>query len=192
MKIINKHKIGLLGGTFDPPHKGHLHISREAINILKLHNLYWSIANQNPLKQLKPKLTINQRMLLAKKIIKKNKKILVLKKNKSQKLNYSINEINFIKEIEKNSVLFFIIGADNLVHFHKWKNYKTILKKCVIIVMHRPGYKIKALQSKLAKQHKKLKINLTQLKENNYTENKWIYLNIKGINLSSSMIRNSL
>ena len=70
MKIINKHKIGLLGGTFDPPHKGHLHISREAINILKLHNLYWSIANQNPLKELKPKLTINQRMLLAKKIIK--------------------------------------------------------------------------------------------------------------------------
>ena len=80
MKIINKHKIGLLGGTFDPPHKGHLHISREAINILKLHNLYWSIANQNPLKELKPKLNINQRMLLAKKIIKKNKKILVLKK----------------------------------------------------------------------------------------------------------------
>ena len=99
MKIKNKHKIGLLGGTFDPPHKGHLHISRAAINILKLHNLYWSIANQNPLKQLKPKLTINQRMLIAKKIIKKNKKILLLKKNKSQKLNYSINEINFIKEI---------------------------------------------------------------------------------------------
>ena len=152
MKIINKHKIGLLGGTFDPPHKGHLHISRLAINILKLHNLYWSIANQNPLKELKPKLNINQRMLLAKKIIKKNKKILILKKNKSQKLNYSINEINFIKKIEKNSVLFFIIGADNLVHFHKWKNYKTIIKKCIITVMHRPGYKAKALQSKMAKQ----------------------------------------
>jgi len=192
LKIISRHKIGLLGGTFDPPHKGHLHISREALNILKLNKLYWSIANQNPLKKLKPKLTISQRTLLSKKIIKKNKKILILKKNQFQKINYSINEINFIKKLKKNTVLFFIIGADNLIHFHKWKNYKTIIKKCIITVMHRPGYKAKALQSKMAKQCQKLKINLIQLKKNNFTENRWIYLNTKGINLSSSMIRNSL
>ncbi|MEK9639096.1 MAG: adenylyltransferase/cytidyltransferase family protein [Pelagibacteraceae bacterium] len=86
MKIISRHKIGLLGGTFDPPHKGHLHISREALNILKLNRLYWSIANQNPLKKLKPKLTISQRTLLSKKIIKKNKRILILKKINLKKL----------------------------------------------------------------------------------------------------------
>ena len=88
--------------------------------------------------------------------------------------------------------MFFIIGADNLIHFHIWKNYKTIIKKCIITVMYRPGYKAKALQSKMAKQCQKLKINLIQLKKNNFTENRWIYLNTKGINLSSSMIRNSL
>jgi len=174
LKIISRHKIGLLGGTFDPPHKGHLHISREALNILKLNRLYWSIANQNPLKKLKPKLTISQRTLLSKKIIKKNKKILILKKNQFQKINYSINEINFIKKLKKNTVLFFIIGADNLIHFHKWHKWQIITKKSNIIVFDRYGYKKKSLNSKTYKTPGKKDV---------------IFVEFNKVNISSSQLR---
>ena len=69
-------KIGILGGTFDPPHKGHLHISKIALKKLKLNKLVWAITKKNPLKK-KPYLKIKERIKLSKKITSKDKKIFV-------------------------------------------------------------------------------------------------------------------
>ena len=77
-KLSNKNytKIGILGGTFDPPHKGHLYISKIALKKLKLNKLIWIVTKKNPLKK-KPCLSTKIRMNLSKKITKKEKKIFV-------------------------------------------------------------------------------------------------------------------
>ena len=73
----NYTKIGILGGTFDPPHKGHLYISKIALKKLKLNKLIWIVTKKNPLKK-KPYLSTKVRINLSKKITEKEKKIFVL------------------------------------------------------------------------------------------------------------------
>ena len=75
----NHTKIGILGGTFDPPHIGHLHISKIALKKLKLDNLIWLITKQNPLKR-KPYLSTKNRIQLSKDILKNQKKRLAVYK----------------------------------------------------------------------------------------------------------------
>ena len=69
----NYNKIGILGGTFDPPHKGHLYISKFALKKLKLNKLMWIVTKKNPLKR-KPYLSTKVRIKLSKEITKKEKK----------------------------------------------------------------------------------------------------------------------
>ena len=75
LKIYKKYniRIGILGGTFDPPHKGHVYISKVALKKLRLKKVIWAITKKNPLKK-KPYLNLNQRKYLAKKILKNEKK----------------------------------------------------------------------------------------------------------------------
>ena len=70
----NIKNIGILGGSFDPPHKGHLYISKQSIKLLKLHKVIWAITKKNPLKK-KPYFPFGLRKKLCGKIIKKDKKI---------------------------------------------------------------------------------------------------------------------
>ncbi len=176
MKIILEKKykkIGILGGTFDPPHEGHLNISKIAIKKLKLNKIIWLITKQNPLKK-KPFLSVNIRKKLSKSLVKKNKKISIRYVDDLVKSKNTFNLLKFLLKKEKKIKLYFLIGADNLVYFHKWKNWKKIPKLAKIVVFARPNYSTKALSSIAAKKLKK---------------EDWIYLNYKKINISSSLIR---
>ena len=145
-KLKNKIKIGILGGSFDPAHKGHLAISKEALKKFKLKSVIWAITNKNPFKK-KTKKNLENRIFFCKKII---------GKNKSKKIKYFENIIHsnktadLIKYFSKNKKyeLFFLMGADNLINFHKWYKWKEILKKSKLIVFDRHGYKKKSLNSK--------------------------------------------
>tara|TARA_B110001454_G_C12687037_1_gene420627 strand:+ start:954 stop:1472 length:519 start_codon:yes stop_codon:yes gene_type:complete len=164
-------KVGILGGTFDPPHIGHLNISKIALKKLKLDNLLWIVTKQNPLKG-KPYLSIKTRLYLSRKITKNHKKIYIKCLDKKIKSKNTYNLLNYFKN--KNKKLFFIIGADNLIKFHKWKNWEKISKISKIIVFARPNYSIKALKSVAAKK---------------MDRNDWMFINSKKTNISSSLIR---
>ena len=96
----NYNKIGILGGTFDPPHEGHLYISKIAIKKLKLNKLMWIVTKKNPLKQ-KPYLSTKIRIKLSKEITKKEKKIFVRYFDDKIK---SINTFNLLKYIKKKKI----------------------------------------------------------------------------------------
>ena len=172
-KNIKIKKIGILGGTFDPPHIGHLYISKIAIKKLKLNKVIWVITKQNPLKH-KPYLSIDIRIKLSKEIIKNEKKISIKYIDKLTKSSDTYNMLTYFKNKNKNSKLFFLIGSDNLINFHKWRNWLKIPKIAKLIVFARNKYLVKATKSTAAKKLKK---------------NELIYINSKKMNISSSLIR---
>jgi len=90
-------KIGIFGGTFDPPHKGHLYISKIALKKLKLNKLIWVVTKKNPLKQ-KPYLSLKTRIKLSKYITKKEKKIFVRHFGDKIKSENSFDLLNYLNK----------------------------------------------------------------------------------------------
>jgi len=113
-----KIKIGILGGTFDPAHKGHLEISKHAKKILELKNIIWAITKQNPFKNVS-KTDLKNRIKFAKKFIGKNNFIKVKFYEEKILSNKTIDLINYLDK-DKKFEIYFIMGADNLINFHKW------------------------------------------------------------------------
>jgi len=169
----NYNKIGILGGTFDPPHKGHLHISKIALKKLKLNKLIWIVTKKNPLKR-KPYLNTKIRIKLSKKITEREKKIFVRYYGDKIKSNNTFDLLNYIKKKHQKIKLYFLIGADNLVKFHKWNNWKKIPKLAKIVIFPRQNYSIKSLKPVISK-----KLNKKDL----------IYIDSRKVNISSSLIR---
>ena len=169
---LKKNKIGILGGSFDPPHKGHLAISKEAAKRFKLKKIIWAITKKNPFKK-KSIFNILTRIKYCKKIIKKTNFIEVKFLENKIKSNKTINLINFFTKNKQNEI-YFIMGADNLINFHKWHKWKIISNKCNILVFDRYGYKKKSLNSKTYKS-----LNKEKLK----------FINFNKVNISSSQLR---
>ena len=171
--MINKKiKIGILGGSFDPAHKGHLAISKKAKKRFGLKKIIWAITKKNPLKK-KSETTILKRIQSCKKIIGSNSFIKIKFYENMIKSNKTIDLINHLKK-NKNLEIFFLMGADNLINFHKWHKSKLIAQKCNIVVFDRHGYKKNSLKSKTFK------------KLNNRT---LTFVKFKKVNISSSQLR---
>tara|TARA_X000001036_G_scaffold431778_1_gene466619 strand:+ start:169 stop:708 length:540 start_codon:yes stop_codon:yes gene_type:complete len=171
VRFSNK-PIGILGGSFDPAHKGHLAISNIAIKKIKLSKVLWIVTNQNPFKG-KTFYSLNQRISKAKKITKNTKKIQVIHFEKAIGSSRSINAINYLINKKKLKNIYFIIGSDNLIKFHKWKSWKKIVKLTKLIVFSRRGYDKKSKKSIVAK----------------YLKNKIIFVKNKPILISSTNLR---
>ena len=167
-----KIKIGILGGTFDPAHRGHLEISKQAKKILELKNIIWAITKQNPFKNAS-KTDLKSRIKFAKKFIGKNDFIKVKFYEEKVFSNKTIDLINYLDK-DKKFELYFIMGADNLINFHKWYKWKSIIKKCNLLVFDRQGYKAKSLKS---------------VTFNGVNKNKLSFINFKKVNISSSQLR---
>ena len=173
MVSIQKKYIGLLGGSFDPAHKGHLGISQIAIKKLKLKKIYWVITKRNPFKN-ETFYSLDERIKYAKKITKTQKKIKTIYLDNIIKSSRIIDVINYFIKKKKIKNIFFIIGSDNLIGFHKWKSWKKIVKKVKLIVFSRKGYDRKGMKSTVAKnfknriifiKNKPISISSTQLKK---------------------------
>ena len=167
-----KIKIGVLGGSFDPAHKGHLAISKEAKKRFELKKIIWAITRKNPFKD-ESKTTLSKRINYCKKIIGSNSFIRVKFYEDIIKSNKTIDLINYIKK-NNNIEVYFIMGADNLINFHKWHKSKSISQKCNILVFDRHGYKKNSLKSKTFKT-----LNKDSLK----------FIEFKKVNISSSQLR---
>ena len=167
-----KLKIGILGGSFDPAHKGHIKISKESKKRFGLDSVIWTITKKNPFKK-KSSTNLKSRINYAKKIIKNEKFIKIKFYENKIKSNKTIDLINFFKKKRKIDI-YFIMGADNLINFHKWHKWKSISKKCNILVFDRKGYRAKSLKSTTFKLLKKRGLN---------------YIRFKKVNISSSQLR---
>ena len=167
-----KIKIGILGGSFDPAHKGHLAISKEAKKRFGLKKIIWAITKKNPFKE-ESENSVSKRIKDCKKIIGLNSFVKVKFYENVIKSNKTIDLINYLKK-NKNIEIYFLMGADNLINFHKWHKSKSISKKCNILVFDRHGYKRNSLKSKTFK---------------NLSKNILSFVEFKKVNISSSQLR---
>ena len=175
--LTNKREmIGILGGSFDPPHKGHVEISKISLKKMKLKKIYWVVTKKNPFKK-KPFFSLKQRISKSKKTIKRYKRIKVLYLDEIIKSSRTINVIHYFRKIKKQKDLCLILGSDNLLNFHKWTSWKKIVKLAKLVIFSRKGYDRKSKESIVVKHLNKRNI---------------VYINNKLINVSSSSIKNSI
>ena len=167
-----KIRIGILGGTFDPAHKGHLEISLQAKKRFELKNIIWAITKQNPFKE-ESSSNLRSRTQFAKKLIDKNDFIKVKFYEDKIASNRTIDLIKYLNK-DKKFEIYFIMGADNLINFHKWYKWKSIINECSILVFDRQGYKAKSLKSVTFSGTNKKKLT---------------FINFKKVNISSSQLR---
>tara|TARA_B100001250_G_scaffold310265_1_gene272205 strand:+ start:1693 stop:2229 length:537 start_codon:yes stop_codon:yes gene_type:complete len=172
-KLENKKRIGILGGTFDPAHKGHVEISKSAKKKFKLNKVIWAVTKKNPFKT-KSSLSLKKRISYAKKINLKNKFITIGFYENKIKSNKTVNLLKFFLKKNKNAQIYFIMGADNLINFHKWEKYNLITKLCKILVFDRDGYKSKSIKSLSYKKYNKKCLE---------------FIKFKKVNISSSQLR---
>ncbi len=172
MVFKKKIKIGILGGTFDPAHKGHVAISNHAKKKFRLNYVIWAITKKSPFKK-KTKLNLKKRITFAKKLTRNYGSIKINFYEDKIKSNRTINLINYI--LKNNNInIYFLMGADNLINFHKWHKWKLIAQKCHILVFDRYGFKAKSLKS----------ITFRRLNKKNLS-----FIKFKKVNISSSKLR---
>ena len=169
---VGKNKIGILGGSFDPAHKGHLVISRESIKRFNLKKVIWAITKKNPFKK-KSFTSLEKRIKYCRKVIGTNNLIKVKFYENIIKSNRTINLIDHISKNKKHEI-YFIMGADNLIKFHKWHKWESISQKCNIIVFDRYGFKKRSLNS----------ITFNKPNERNLK-----FIEFDKVNISSSQLR---
>ena len=169
----NLKRIGILGGTFDPPHFGHLEISKLILKKLKLKLLIWAVTKRNPLKK-KSYFSTKKRVSFSKSIVSKVDKIKVKSFDDIIGSSKTIELIKYIKKRYKRSEIYFLMGSDNLLKFHKWHDWRKIPNLCKIVVFPRTGHMKQVFRCRAYDYHGKEKIQ---------------FIKSKRINISSSKIR---
>ncbi len=129
--------IGILGGSFDPAHNGHVQISCQALKMLNLDYVIWLVALQNPLK-CKYRSSIFARSSQASKIV-KHPRILVSSAEYDMQTYRTYDSLNKLTNLFTTINFTFLMGIDNINNFHKWYKYQQITDLCKIIIFDRPN-----------------------------------------------------
>jgi nicotinate-nucleotide adenylyltransferase len=149
-------RIGLLGGSFNPPHEAHLEISLTALKRLGLDQVWWLVAPRNPLKDPSELSSLKQRVEAARELA-RHPRIEVTGFSASSL--YTIDLLVDLKRRFPEVYFVWLMGGDNLAQFHRWHAWEQIFSLMPIAVLDRPGYRLKALASKAAQRFSEHQIN---------------------------------
>jgi len=136
-------RIGLLGGSFDPPHEGHLAISRIALRRLKLDRVWWLVTPGNPLKDV-ARLPALEARLAACRALARHPRIIMSDVEAQIGARYTYDTLRYLVRRCPGAKLVWIMGADNLTSFHRWGHWRDIARLVPIAVIDRPGATLKA------------------------------------------------
>ena len=186
---FRKRKIGILGGSFNPTHSGHIHISNTAKINLGLDEIWWLVAPQNRLKSNIGMEPFKKRLSYARILTSKYHYIKVLDLEEKNKLYASYKTVNFLSRKSQTVKFIWLMGSDILDNFNKWLYPSFITKKFPVAVISRPGYISSFTNSnnvpKLGKRIKPSKSKVIFLKKKPI----WIFIKQKLLAVSSSEIR---
>ena len=145
-------KIGVLGGSFNPAHEGHIHISNIALKEFKLDEIWWLVSPQNPLKTNFTTTNLKKRINYAKQIS-NGYKIRVEDLESKFKTNLTSKTLKIILERYKGTKFIWLMGADNLKEINRWFNWKNIFNTMPIAVFDRGVYSYAIINSIAGKRY---------------------------------------
>ncbi len=149
--------VGLLGGSFDPPHEGHVHITREAMKLFGLDRVWWLISPGNPLKARGPA-PIAQRLAAARAIM-DHPRVSVTDIEARLGTRITADTIAALKARYPGVRFVWLMGADNLAAVHLWKDWQYIFDAVPVGVLARPGARISARMSPAARLYRRFRID---------------------------------
>ncbi|GAB4350324.1 MAG: nicotinate-nucleotide adenylyltransferase [Oricola sp.] len=142
--------VGLLGGSFNPPHQGHVLVAETAIRRLKLGQLWWIVTPGNPLKDTSGLPPLADRIAWSE-AINSDPRIEVTAFEASHQVRFTADTLAIVRRYNPGVRFVWIMGADNLAGFHRWQNWRDIAMTFPIAVVDRPGSTLSYLSSKMAK-----------------------------------------
>lgn len=143
-------RIGLLGGSFNPPHAGHIHISRVAATRLGLDRIWWLVTPGNPLKANLDLPPVALRLASARALA-RDPRILVTGLEAGIGSPYTVDTIALLRARLPGVRFVWIMGADNLAEFHNWRNWRALAGLVPLAIVDRPGWRLKALSAPAAR-----------------------------------------
>ena len=190
--MANPRRIGLLGGSFNPAHAGHVHISEEALKRLDLDEIWWLVSPKNPLKKASDLAEYEVRFAYAKQLA-RHPRIKVLDLEKRHHLHYTIDTILYLKKRYWRSQFVWLMGADNLAGFHRWRRWKQIAALLPIAVMDRAPYALRSLSAPFTRIFSATRLSASAA---GVLATKpapaWLYLSVPRHPLSSTYLRKTL
>lgn len=178
--------IGLLGGSFDPAHEGHVHITREALKRMGLDRVWWLVSPGNPLKARQPA-PMAARLSQARRVM-DDPRVVITDLEARLGTRVTADTIDALQAIYPGVHFVWLMGADNLVQFHKWERWRDILRAVPVGVLARPGSGVAARNSVAARA---FRVNRVARGENlrGRAAPAWCFVNIPMNDASSSAIR---
>ncbi len=181
-------RIGLFGGSFDPPHDGHRAVSLEALKRLGLDQVWWLVSPQNPLKPRAPA-ELGRRIADARRLA-NHPRIKVTGVEAGLGTSYTADTLRKLKERLPGVRLVWMMGADNLASFHRWRDWQGIAADVPIAVFNRPGQALRALSSPAARTLAKARLRERDAHRiGGIPPPAWVFLSSPHVPLSSTELR---
>lgn len=140
--------VGLLGGSFDPPHEGHVHVTREALKRFGLDRVWWLVSPGNPLKAQGPA-PMAQRLAVARAMM-RHPRVEVTDIEARTGTRYTAATLAALRRLYPDVRFVWLMGADNLAQFHRWDRWEEIMLSVPVGVIARPGSRLSAQGAKAA------------------------------------------
>ncbi|MFN3607225.1 MAG: nicotinate-nucleotide adenylyltransferase [Cypionkella sp.] len=178
--------IGLLGGSFDPAHAGHVHLTRQAMARMGLDGVWWLVTPANPLKARQPAPMANRIARARNVMVHPRVKITELETHLGTQA--TADTIDRLRALYPGVQFVWLMGADNLVQFHKWGRWRDILRSVPIGVLARPGAGVAARLSVAARAFRVHRVARGETLRG-HAPPVWCFVNMPMNNASSSAIR---
>lgn len=180
--------VGLFGGSFDPPHAGHVHVSREALKRLGLDRVWWLVSPGNPLKRHGPA-PLERRMAAARAVV-RHPRIVVTDIEARLGTRYTGETIEALGAHYPGVRFVWVMGADNLAQFHRWQRWDHIMRTVPVCVLARPGHRISARTAPAARTFEAARKPVWMARGlARMRPPAWVFLNVPMVDASSTAIR---
>src|SRR3982751_1980207 len=133
-------RIGLLGGSFNPAHRGHRHISREALRALALDEVWWLVSPGNPLQEGAGDMAPLEARLASAREMARRSRIRASDFEQRESTRFTVDTIRRLKRRYPRDQFIWLLGSDSLSNFHKWRDWRGLARQVPIAVIRRPGY----------------------------------------------------